>query len=157
MDIDVFIYVVENAIVDMFLLLELSDGSIQWKIKLKAIGKPAEISQDALFLLDDLDKSSSILRPYEIGPDVPFEAIIAQPDRIPKVSIGHILAPVVPYVSRETLAHITSIPPPVHRFVKDTRRAAWHTNRVPVRFNALPDWNNVDNEDWSTTRGSHQN
>ena len=156
-DIDVFIYVVENAIVDMFLLLELSDGSIQWKIKLKAIGKPAEISQDALFLLDDLDKSSSILRPYEIGPDVPFEAIIAQPDRIPKVSIGHILAPVVPYVSRETLAHITSIPPPVHRFVKDTRRAAWHTNRVPVRFNALPDWNNVDNEDWSTTRGSHQN
>ena len=77
MQMEIFIYVVEFAFIDTELVVELADGSAKWTCHIHAIGKPPNISQDALFLLDDLDEASKILQPHEVGRDVNFDAIVA--------------------------------------------------------------------------------
>ena len=151
MQMEIFIYVVEFAFIDTELVVELADGSAKWTCHIHAIGKPPNISQDALFLLDDLDEASKILQPHEVGRDVNFDAIVAQPDRVQPVSIAHTLVAVAPYVQRENLSHLTSVPPPETRHVQDARKSKWHTNRIPIRFSSDKKSHNSTNNKWKTT------
>ena len=142
MEIDIYMYVVEYATIDTAIFIKLDSGSIDWKVRILAKGKPPAVSHDLLFLLQDLDDIDRMLRPLEVGRDVHFDAIIAQPDKILNVSLGHLLKPITPDVRRQGISYLTSMPVPATRFVIDPRTKRWYTDRKPLSFSK-----NGDNND----------
>ena len=117
------------------------ETEVKW-VRILAKGKPPAVSHDLLFLLQDLDDIDRMLRPLEVGRDVHFDAIIAQPDKILNVSLGHLLKPITPDVRRQGISYLTSMPVPATRFVIDPRTKRWYTDRKPLSFSK-----NGDNND----------
>ncbi len=134
MELSVSLYVIEYAEVDTRIQICLNSGGVQWEICVIAKGKPPSVSQDLLFLLQDLDDIDRLLKPLEIGRDVHLDAILAQPDKVAKVSLRHLLEPLMPDTRRHGISYLTCMPAPASRFVVDPRRKRWFTDRQPLSF-----------------------
>ena len=134
MALHINMYVVEYAEIDTNIYVKLDNGSTKWKVRILAKGKPPAVSHNVLFMLQDLDDIDRLLRPLEIGRDVHFDAIMAQPDKISNISLGHMLKPVTPDVRRQGINYLTSMPVPATRYVIDPRTKRWYTDRKPLSF-----------------------
>eukprot|EP00943_MAST-04B_sp_MAST-4B-sp1_P002139 g2139.t1 len=146
LEMNIYIYVVEHAKIDTNIFIKLNNGGVSWKVRILAKGNPPTVSHDILFLLQDLDDIDRMLRPVEVGRDVHFDAILAQPDKILNISLGHLLKPITPDIRRQGISYLTSMPVPATRFVVDPRTKRWYTDRKPLQFGKSN--NTSDNDKW---------